>query len=296
MGDGCLFGDKLIATFAKALEVNATAKKEGRNIHGEYCIKYFSCTSRCSQSMFGAICDAKLPIRCILDVDWTTILEFQPVSTVDAWRTFDIFHILADQVIVNDPSSVDAKQFLQKLGASKKLFQQALEWVICGNNAEAPRSRKDFLIFFHRFVRCLIPVPSDNKTTKLIRRARSVLKQFDNSTDGSLCTTIALMEQKRWKELQRFTDEECFQFHREFDIDDIESDVVKIVRRRQRERLQQESERMCAKCFTLEKDLAPGKKMEHCSRCLGICYCCRTCQVEDWIVHKTYCKRVTVAK
>jgi len=294
LGDGSLFRDKLISKVVGALEVNAVAKKAGRNIHDGTCKGFDSCTQKCSALLCDAIVMAKLPFRDIAGFDWTAISDFQPGSTIHAMEMLCRFHIMADRALVEDPTDDGAKTFLKKLGASKKLFHHALNWVISGE-AEAFDLVQGFDEFFNKFVRCLIPPPSDNKTAKLVKQACSKYKRWASRRPhlpNDMKLTIALMEEKRWKELQRYSEKDCWQFYQNYlfvggNMKQVRHDIRGTMR---------VGERICAQCFMSEKDLSPGKNMEHCSRCLGTCYCCRTCQLEHWSVHKKQCKKVSVAK
>jgi len=292
LSDGSLFGDKLIATMAKVLELNAMAEKEGRDTHGKHCKGVFrdSCVKGCVVSIVEAMGVAKRPIRNIVDFDWTTMLNFQRVSPAEAMKHFSVFHGYAGHALTDDPTNKEARDFLKKLGASKKLLHRILEWVISGE-AEAD-SMEEFIQFINKFVRCLIRPPSDNKTSKLLKRAGSVFKRWALSQTSppshTANYTIALMESKQWNELLRYSDEECWQFYK---ANFMKGGGMKTLRQAMRERRTTTTERMCAHCFTLEKDLPPGKSLEICSRCRQICYCGRMCQLEHWNAHKTQCKK-----
>jgi len=295
LGDGSLFRYKLISKVIRAMEVNAEAKKEGRNIHDGICKGHSSCTQKCLILLGDAVVTGKVPFRDIAGFDWTAILDFQPGSTIHAMEMFSHFHAMADRALEEDPTDDGAQTFLTKLGASKKLFHQVLNWVISGE-AEASDSVQKFDEFFNKFVRCLIPPPSDKKTAKLVKQACSKYKRWASRRPhlpNDVKLTIALMEENRWKELQRFSGNDCWQFYKSYLL--VGETSMKQIRHDMRGGMPV-GERICAHCFTSEKDLSSGKKMENCSRCLGMCYCCRTCQVQHWSVHKKQCKKVSVAK
>jgi len=301
LGDGTLFCDKLIATMVNTLVDNANAKQARRNIHGVACQGKKGGAPCMDSSVFllmDAVVCAKRPLEDIITFDWATIMDFQPAPPSFCIDMFTLLHDLASSVLVSDPSNDGAKTMIKKFGASKKLFQRLLEWVICGE-ADAWDSGMDkFIKFFGTFVSCLVPPPSDPKITKLVKRAGVISKQYLRRLDEvrhEAQTTVALMEDEEWKKLQRYSDEARWQLFK----DRLEAENVSSVKQFRQNWLTNNKEgesRMCAKCFTLEKDLAPGQSLEYCSRCLGTCYCCRTCQFEHWDVHKTKCKKVAVAK
>ena len=48
------------------------------------------------------------------------------------------------------------------------------------------------------------------------------------------------------------------------------------------------AERQCAWCSVWQVDTE--KKLERCSGCKQVYYCCRECQRQDWAAHKLNCK------
>jgi len=200
LGDGTLFCDKLIATMVNTLVDNAKAKQAGRNIHGVACLdkeNIAPCMAISVCLLMDAVVCAKRPLEDIIDFDWTAIIDFQPAPPSSCINTFTLLHNLVSSVLKSDPFNDGAKTMLKKLGASKKLFQRILEWVICGEAVAWVSGMDKSIYFFDAFVSCLVPPPSDPKIAKLVKRARVISKQYFRrlvEVRHEAQTTVALME------------------------------------------------------------------------------------------------------
>ena len=321
--DGSSFSSNLIRALSKGLHDDAK-KKTQTSLH----FSSMCCCVQVWQALTVALsvskdypCDI---VHHVVSFDWPKIM-MSPDAQMPLYRGWTCYldmevflslHELAQRVLREDPSSIDARLLLRKLVACRELLHRVLNRILAGYLLSSQDTHKlaikSTMWFLVHYTNCLTSIVCDQRTDALRRRAHAYLVEtpevstlthivdlemrsdaLDNVQDA-----VEYLSDTMWLiRMPSETDDDRWErFQTTYSLDD--ADAQRQFRRFNRQNTNAKLEasvgtnEMCANCFVLEHALEKnGEKLFLCSQCRQIKYCSRKCQREHWKkAHKYKCE------
>jgi len=251
-------------------------------------------------------CSTKLKTQAIEGIrglDWVAIFDYDGSANPSVnRRLFVNLHRVVAALLILDPDNNGLYEFLQKLGSCRGMFNRTLRDIASGKF-----DVEEAIHILNCFVWSFVPAPTDRKTEKLVKRAYAVLQNGANRPRQAILVPGCSFDQygvalswyspSGWGKQQRESDEDRWKRFEETQLGNkvCFRDAKKDAKQQMHGRFSRID--MCANCFVLEKDLQPpGRRLQKCSRCMQISYCCKGCQGAHWkSAHKKQCKKQETA-